>query len=1696
MSLFPDSDGVIVGVPDSTTITGSGVGIFPSDDGNNGVNGDSGSGSISVLEDGTPIVSSATVLNFLNTEVTANGNQANITAERGPQGPAGDDAKVRKYSKTETYPIRELVVDSETGDTAYISQADNNLGNPLTDTDFWTPLAASSEIQIDDTLVKNGLIYGVDTDTISTRTYAEEQNAFRALATIPLGLSLHKDFGEDNARPFTVNTDTAADPAANEVIVNNLSDRYILTVRREDLGKKGLVPSTDVIQINTGNFSNYSAYKSIEPRSNDDVHYVYALSKYTLNGETDRLDTITNGATINITNSTADALSLDAVPTAEADVDLDSNKITNLATPTADADAATKKYVDDNSGSDTYDGLANLELGGSINKNFNSTDNLRPFTVNTDVAASPGANEVIVNQLTNHYTLTVRLDDLNSKGINSSVDILQMNTNNAANYSKYKVWEMSSSTDGLYVYYISRVTLNGETDRFNNIGNGATINITTSAADFPSLDVVPTAEADVDLDGNKITNLATPTADEDASTKQYTEERADLARDEAINEANDYTDTAVANSQKALSTSTPNAIAYTEDTDENITMSINDAANSKIAFPSGLIPATRTYPVASALSEVTLTNNITDDHWTPKVYTNVLNNQTENSVGFEWTGDDQANTVVPAGTFSARLVAENLNANTTLDASDMSVHLIAKVFNGNDTNWENGGAFIYSHNFPIDAFQVQPDTTNTVEMSYTIPAIVDSDFHTPITKGQVVAFALRVDSPFEWTLASGQTVDILPGSTLTERTLSFGAHHQQVDSALTISSTAVVTHQDSDGTVKTVIDADQFFNPEMIKDDSIDADKLKSTNTPTDNRIPSYDAATGGITWVANDGDSSQIRRASKVIVEGSEQIVFTTRDTLDVDAVTDSDELRLSTLDSADPDSVVTTTLITKAKYDTDQRNAVTHPDAFDFVSIDGMLRNPGNENNFPTTTLVGSAEQLTDGSTTALLVTTAAGEPHNELLFAKNYGGTDTYANEFFLSKNAHSIKVYSGASGTDESAYYVYKSGNGTGTNSDRVVLHVSKLPEGGGTDVLGSTGTVRITISDNSIVDARAASSGALEGSFSKTDGVYAMDVKDNGVDIARLDVTDGSNGQVLSTDGSGNLSFVTQSGGQTEAQVKALIADSEIKFRPLGVAANTTYVYKSGSLLSAGEMLTIKPTDINGLSNRQQLLVNLNETNAETRAAITKGAVLRVTRVVSEVLPVTSKSDYKLDDVEIDDAFLRLTVIQNPVRFIAGLDDFFNNITENSDTTYSFEVIAFNDGVGVTATDHPGLMPILPDDATQYLNGVGAWSTISSGGATITVATTPPASPSKGDIWYNCDSDDLNTYIWDSDNNVWVDTSPAGSLDSDDFNLVQLGISATAAELNFSDGVTSAIQTQLDAKPSTSDLNLKADLASPTFSGIPLFPTEFPTDAMRVGGAYGVSAGILSGTYFIAFGPIDQTVGAVVATHTVDADGVVDGGTWQSSVGLDGDMDLGASTARWQDIFATNSTINTSDQNEKQQVRDLSQAELTVAEDILGKMKMFKWNDAVEKKGDSDARWHCGLIAQQVEDVFTAQGLNAFDYGMIGKDNVNIDTDGFTPIEPAIYRYNVRYTELQNFIFAAINQLEAKPTHIKVAISSQILVEDLVNGSTILIVGSNSINRNVGTDKVWTFAPGMWTWYDDNWYHNVTGLTPVITNQIT
>jgi hypothetical protein len=127
---------------------------------------------------------------------------------------------------------------------------------------------------------------------------------------------------------------------------------------------------------------------------------------------------------------------------------------------------------------------------------------------------------------------------------------------------------------------------------------------------------------------------------------------------------------------------------------------------------------------------------------------------------------------------------------------------------------------------------------------------------------------------------------------------------------------------------------------------------------------------------------------------------------------------------------------------------------------------------------------------------------------------------------------------------------------------------------------------------------------------------------------------------------------------------------------------------------------------------------------------------------------------------------------------------------------------------------------------------------------------------------------------------------------------------------------------------------------------------------------------------------------------------------------DNAIDLGYSAGRFDDIFATNGTIQTSDRNEKQDIEELSEAEKRVAVAAKGLMRKFRWIDSVESKGDN-ARIHFGIIAQDLQDAFTAEGLDAARYAMFCSDTWTND-DGSEQT-----RLGVRYSELLAFIIAAI-----------------------------------------------------------------------------
>jgi len=91
--------------------------------------------------------------------------------------------------------------------------------------------------------------------------------------------------------------------------------------------------------------------------------------------------------------------------------------------------------------------------------------------------------------------------------------------------------------------------------------------------------------------------------------------------------------------------------------------------------------------------------------------------------------------------------------------------------------------------------------------------------------------------------------------------------------------------------------------------------------------------------------------------------------------------------------------------------------------------------------------------------------------------------------------------------------------------------------------------------------------------------------------------------------------------------------------------------------------------------------------------------------------------------------------------------------------------------------------------------------------------------------------------------------------------------------------------------------------------------------------------------------------------------------------------LGTSNDRFKTIFAKNALDTSSDRNLKQSIEELSEAEVRVAQVCKGLIRKYKWKDSVERKGVDGSRYHVGVIAQDLEAAFAAEGLNAEEYGM-------------------------------------------------------------------------------------------------------------------
>lgn len=143
----------------------------------------------------------------------------------------------------------------------------------------------------------------------------------------------------------------------------------------------------------------------------------------------------------------------------------------------------------------------------------------------------------------------------------------------------------------------------------------------------------------------------------------------------------------------------------------------------------------------------------------------------------------------------------------------------------------------------------------------------------------------------------------------------------------------------------------------------------------------------------------------------------------------------------------------------------------------------------------------------------------------------------------------------------------------------------------------------------------------------------------------------------------------------------------------------------------------------------------------------------------------------------------------------------------------------------------------------------------------------------------------------------------------------------------------------------------------------------------------------------------------------------------------GIVSCGSPSYLWSQVFASSTTISSSDGNLKAVLGDTTDSEKKVAIKIKSLITKFKFKDAIAKKGNG-ARVHFGIIAQDVKSAFESEGLDPYSYAMFCSDtwyekngsavdeNENMytnDEEGVTEVT----QLGIRYEELLCFIIGCM-----------------------------------------------------------------------------
>ncbi|HFM1813861.1 TPA: hypothetical protein ACG6OL_003139 [Escherichia coli] len=157
--------------------------------------------------------------------------------------------------------------------------------------------------------------------------------------------------------------------------------------------------------------------------------------------------------------------------------------------------------------------------------------------------------------------------------------------------------------------------------------------------------------------------------------------------------------------------------------------------------------------------------------------------------------------------------------------------------------------------------------------------------------------------------------------------------------------------------------------------------------------------------------------------------------------------------------------------------------------------------------------------------------------------------------------------------------------------------------------------------------------------------------------------------------------------------------------------------------------------------------------------------------------------------------------------------------------------------------------------------------------------------------------------------------------------------------------------------------------------------------------------------------------------------------------VDGDMNSGNATARWQNVYSVNGVITTSDANDKDEIRDATDQENEAFAEIARLPSVWKWIRRIEEEGE-DARLHSGPTVQAAIEIMGKHGLDWEKYSCFCHDHEKaspekvvhfpavVDEDGtelvaaydvVIPASEEVSRYSFRKEELLWWCLRAVTE---------------------------------------------------------------------------